>query len=46
VASYDGTTLKVTELFSKTILLSMFVYRDCMAVCLILYTYQYGVWLK
>ena len=30
--------LKVTELFSKAILLSMFVYGDCMAVCSILYT--------
>jgi hypothetical protein len=28
---YDGATLKVTELFSKAILLSMFVYEDCMA---------------
>jgi hypothetical protein len=35
VASYDGATLKVTELFSKVILLPMFVYRDCMAVCTI-----------
>ena len=35
VASYDDTTLKVTELFSKAILLPMFVYGNCMAVCLI-----------
>ena len=34
VASYDGATLKVTELFSKAILLPMFVYGDYMAVCL------------
>ena len=27
--------LKVTELFSKVILLPVFVYGDCMAVCLI-----------
>ena len=33
MASYDGATLKVTELFSKAILLQMFVYGDCMAVC-------------
>ena len=30
---YDGATLKVTVLFSKVILLSMFVYGDCIAVC-------------
>ena len=29
MASYDGATLKVTEIFSKTILLPMFVYGDC-----------------
>jgi hypothetical protein len=46
VASYDSATLKVTELFGKAILLPMFVYRDCMAVCLILYTGQQQVWLK
>jgi hypothetical protein len=34
VASYDGATLKVTELFSKAILLSVFVYGDCMATFL------------
>ena len=33
VASYGGATLKVTELFSKAMLLSMLVYDDCMAVC-------------
>ena len=46
VASYDDATLKVTELFSKAILLPMFVYGDCMAVCSILYTRQQRVWLK
>ena len=30
VASYYGATLKVTELFSKAILMPMFVYGDCM----------------
>ena len=34
VASCDGAMLKVTKLFSKAILLPMFVYRDCMAVFL------------
>ena len=33
VAFYDIATLKVTELFSKAILLPMFVYGDYMAVC-------------
>ena len=33
MSSYDGGTLKVTELFSKAILLPMFVYGDYMAVC-------------
>ena len=28
----NGATLNVTELFSKAILLTMFVYGDCMAV--------------
>ena len=46
VSSDDGATLKVTELFSKAILLPMFVYGDCMAVWLILYTCQQWVWLK
>ena len=46
MASYDGATLKVTELFSKAILLLMFVYGDCMAVCSILYTYQQQVRIK
>ena len=46
VASYDGATLKVTDLFSKAILLPVFVYGDCMAVCSILYTCQQLVWLK
>ena len=32
VLSYDGAVLKVNELFSKAILLPMFVYGDCMAV--------------
>jgi hypothetical protein len=32
VASYDSAMLKVTELFSKVILLPMFVYGDCMAM--------------
>ena len=45
VASYDGAMLKVTELFSKAILLPMFVNGDCMAVCLILYICQQRVWL-
>ena len=36
VASYYGATLKVTEL-SEAILLPMYVYGDCMAVCSILY---------
>ena len=43
VASYDGATLKVTEHFSKAIILPMFVYGDCMVVCLILYTSAMGV---
>jgi hypothetical protein len=38
VASYDGATLKVNELFSKAILLPMFVYGGCMDVCSFLYT--------
>uniref|UniRef100_A0A674CQL9 adenylate cyclase n=1 Tax=Salmo trutta TaxID=8032 RepID=A0A674CQL9_SALTR len=38
VASYDGATLKVTEIFSEAIVLAMSVYGDCMAVCSILYT--------
>ena len=42
----DGTTLKVTELFSKAILLPMLVYGGCMAVCSILYTCQEWMWLK
>ena len=46
MASYNGATLKVTELFSKAILLPVFVYGDCMAVCLILYACQQRVWLK
>ena len=33
VASYEGATLKVTELFTKAILLPMLVNGDCMAVC-------------
>ena len=33
VASYDGATLKVIELSLLAILLPMFVYGDCMAVC-------------
>ena len=40
MASYDGATLKVTEIFSKAILLPMLVYGACMAVCSILYTCQ------
>jgi hypothetical protein len=47
---YDSATLKaplkVTELFSKAILLPMFVYGDCVTVCSILYTWQERVWLK
>ena len=39
VASYDCATLKVTELFSKAILLPMFVYGDCIAVCSIYIRY-------
>ena len=31
--------LKVTELFSKAILLPMFVYGDCMAVCAIFFIF-------
>ena len=46
VASFYCTTLKVTEIFSKAILLPMFVYGDCMAVCTILYTWQQWMWLK
>ena len=46
VPSYDGAMLKVTDLFSKAILLPMFVYGDCMAVCSILSTCQQWVWLK
>ena len=45
VASYEGATLKVTEL-SKANLLTMFVYGDCMVVSSILYTCQQWVWLK
>ena len=33
VASYDAANLKVAELFSKAIILPMFVCGDCMAVC-------------
>ena len=33
LASYDGATLKVTEHFSKDLLLPMFVNWICMAVC-------------
>ena len=36
LASYDGATSKVTELFSKAILLPMFVCGDYMAVYSIL----------
>ena len=43
VASYDSDILKVTELFSKAILLPMFVYGDCMAVYSIIYTCQQRV---
>ena len=43
---YNGATLKVTELFSKAILLPMLVYGDYMAVCSMLYTCQQWVWLK
>ena len=43
MASYDAATLKVTELFSKAILLPIFVYGDCMAVCSIVYTSATGV---
>ena len=32
MASYEGATLTITELFSKAILLTMFVYGDCMAM--------------
>ena len=32
MAYYDGAMLKVTELFSKAILVLMFVYGDCMTV--------------
>jgi hypothetical protein len=35
-----------SEIFSQAILLSMFVYGDCMAVCSILYICQQRVWLK
>jgi hypothetical protein len=35
-----------TELFSRAILLSMFVYGDFTAVCSILYTWQQRVWLE
>ena len=45
-ASNDSATLKVTKIFSEAILLPMFIYRDCMAVCTILYTWQQWVWLK
>jgi hypothetical protein len=38
--------LKVNEISSKAILLLMFVYGDCMAVCMIFYTFQQWVWLK
>ena len=43
MASYEGATLKVPELCSEDILLPMFVYEDCMAVCSILYTSARGV---
>ena len=46
VASYNGATLKLTELFNNAILRPMFVCGDCMAVCSILYTCQQRVWLK
>ena len=35
VASYDGATLKVIELFCKAILLPVFVYGDCMHGCVL-----------
>ena len=40
VASYDGATLKVTKLFNKAILLPIFTYGDCMALCSILCTWS------
>jgi hypothetical protein len=46
VASYDSAMLNVTELFSKAILLPLFVCGHCMVVCLILYTCQQRVRLK
>ena len=33
MASYDKWQLKITVLFGKAILLTMFVYGDCMTVC-------------
>jgi hypothetical protein len=46
VASYNGGTLKVTELFSKAILMSMFTLGDCMDVWSLLYTCQQQLWLN
>jgi hypothetical protein len=45
-AAQPWKPMKVTELFNKAILLPMFVYGDCISVCLILYTCQQPVWLK
>jgi hypothetical protein len=46
IAIMDRQVLRTSALFSKAILLSMFVYWDCAAVCSILYTCQQQVWLK
>jgi hypothetical protein len=46
VASYDGATLKVIELFSNAFPMPMFSKVDCMAVGFISYTRQQRVWLK
>jgi hypothetical protein len=38
--------LKVIELFSKAVLIPMFVYGDCMAVCSRLHGCKQWIWSK
>jgi hypothetical protein len=45
-SSCTDITFRGTELFSKALLLPVFVYGDCMVVCLMLFTCQQRVWLK
>jgi hypothetical protein len=47
VVYYNAATLKVTELFSKVMLLPMFVYGDCVAVCsTCTYSIHLSFWVK